>query len=174
MENGSRQMNSFSGPVPLGEEGVPPELMSVRTLLQGLPKLCCPASFEYSFQRRLRSTVSGRREGRTTRGWMLGWTGAGLGFAAAFAVAVFVFRVGVGTTPDAGMIAGGATDASGTSVVSAPTQMAGEAMPSGSEAVPQQLASEDKSPASAARDSHAVTDPTPLPRDLYHMVSGSE
>jgi len=109
-----------------------------------------------------------------TRGWMLGWTGAGLGFAAAFAVAVFVFRVGIGTTPDPGMIAGGATDGSGTSVVSTPPRAVEETVPTGGETLPEQLASENTTPAAATRDSHTVTDPTPLPKDLYHVVGGNE
>ncbi|MDD5088688.1 MAG: hypothetical protein PHI18_07820 [bacterium] len=168
-------MSSFSGPVPAGEEGVPQELLTVRTLLQGLPRLCCPASFEYEFQRRLRGIAGGGRTHRKARNWVLGWTGAGLGFAAALAVAVFVFRVGIGSSPTPGMIAGDASKATETPVMSSPNSSPIEVPPAGSEAVPQQLASEETPVAGhASRDSQAVISPTPLPKDLYHMVGGNE
>lgn len=74
-----------------------PEQMRVRNALRTLPKANCPVGFEFRLERRL----AGKPVGGTRSGWSLNWIGAGVGFATAMVLALFIFDFGVipGTNP---------------------------------------------------------------------------
>ena len=71
-------------------------LLKVRELLSSLPKESCPAGFEYRLNRRLQG-INDRT--RPSKSWISGWVGAGLGFAAAAIVALFLFDFGMSSDP---------------------------------------------------------------------------
>lgn len=93
----SNGMNNGSGM----ETGMNPEHLRVRNALHSLPKATCPVGFEFRLERRL----AGKPVGETRKNWSMSWLGAGVGFATAMVLAVFIFDFGAipGTTP-AGMI----------------------------------------------------------------------
>lgn len=62
----------------------------VRDALRSMPKANCPVGFEFRLERRL----AGKPVGGTRSGWSMGWLGAGVGFATAMVIAVFVFNFG--------------------------------------------------------------------------------
>lgn len=153
----------------LGEAGVPDELLAVRRMLLRLPRVQCPVGFEYRLQRRLDGKgVSGDR--RPVRGWMSGWTGAGLGFAAALVIAVFAFDFNV-TGPGTQGTLTDKTAGSATPQLAAPDIHKEQPVIVVEQPV-QQLAS-DKAAATPEKDSARVKHPTSLPDDLYHVVGGS-
>lgn len=73
------------------------EHQRVRKALQTLPKATCPVGFEFRLERRL----AGKPVGGTRSGWSINWLGAGVGFATAMVLAVFLFDFGTvpGTNP---------------------------------------------------------------------------
>lgn len=74
-----------------------PETSPVRNALRNLPKANCPVGFEFRLERRL----AGKPVGGTRSNWSMGWLGAGVGFATAMVLALFVFDFGAipGTSP---------------------------------------------------------------------------
>ena len=151
-----------------GEQGVAPHLVAVRSLLRSLPRCCCSQGFEYRFHHQLMSEVRGTRRSRFERTWAVGWAGAGLGFAAAFAVAVVAFDVTtrapvqpqMAATPVATVPA---TDLAGTET--APVEQLS------SEEAPAQLAADDASKAkSPDKDSLKTKAPTSLQEYPSQMV----
>ncbi len=74
-----------------------PEHQRVRKALQTLPKANCPVGFEFRLERRL----AGKPVGGTRSGWSISWLGAGVGFATAMVLALFIFDFGSapGTNP---------------------------------------------------------------------------
>lgn len=73
------------------------EHQRVRKALQTLPKANCPVGFEFRLERRL----AGKPVGGTRSGWSINWLGAGVGFATAMVLALFIFDFGAtpGTNP---------------------------------------------------------------------------
>ena len=67
-----------------------PGQMRVREALKTLPKANCPVGFEFRLERRL----AGKPVGGTRSGWSLSWIGAGVGFATAMVLALFIFDFG--------------------------------------------------------------------------------
>lgn len=75
--------------------------MRVREALHSLPKATCPVGFEFRLERRL----AGKPVGGTRSGWNMNWLGAGIGFATAMVLAVFIFDFGsIPGTTSSGMI----------------------------------------------------------------------
>lgn len=72
----------------------------VRSALKTLPKATCPVGFEFRLERKL----AGKPVGETRKSWSMGWLGAGVGFATAMVLAVFVFDFGGTTISPAGMV----------------------------------------------------------------------
>ncbi|MFZ5434033.1 MAG: hypothetical protein ACOZB3_09700 [Calditrichota bacterium] len=155
---------------PAGEEGISRDLLMVRAALQALPKVPCPTGFEFRLQRRIEGHTG--RERSSSRIWTWNWAGAGLGFAAAFVIAVFVFNLNTVTPTQAPIAAGEQTSPTAT------MKAAGEnpAQPVEVESVTpnQQLADEQTTTTSVAKDSQAVKQPTLLPENLYHTVGGND
>lgn len=73
----------------------------VRSALKTLPKATCPVGFEFRLERRL----AGKPVGETRKTSRSGWLGAGIGFATAMVLGVFLFDFGGGATiSPAGMV----------------------------------------------------------------------
>ena len=75
----------------VGEDGVPAELLKVRSALRSLPHVACPVGFEFRLQKRLEGNLEQPKNIGFSRGWMLGWSGAALGVATAMVIAVVAF-----------------------------------------------------------------------------------
>jgi len=165
-----------------GEEGVPSELLGVRSLLLKLPKVCCKPGFEFRLQKKI--VGDGGRTERSVgfgRNWVLGWAGAGLGVAAALAVAVVAFdfhfqsngRIAVGGAP---VVSGGASHFSapqgvaGTPVSEENTAQVQEKCP---DPQPELLAQKEPDKLAAKKDTTPARTPTALPENLYHQASGN-
>ena len=175
MDNEVRQTNEMAFGRP-NDEGMSREASRVRNLLLGLPRMGCPADFEFRLQRRLDELESGVRPVRERHGWGVGWAGLGLGVATALLVAVVLFDFSFSSrdirVPGAPVT--GATNAPKTVsqpaadplAVSSPQQVSPDA---------NAAAVHEQSPAmAAAKDSNtSKTPPTALPEDLYHMVGGN-
>lgn len=175
MDNEKRQMNEATFRQS-GEEETAPELMKVRNLLICLPRMDCPAGFEFRLQRRLNGAVDGIRPVRERWGWGMGWAGLGLGFAAALMIAVVAFDFSfkapqiTGTGP-----AITATVHPQNATTSTPEPNIADTPPQPQ--VNQQsvaLPESDRQLAAAKKDSNtAKNPPTNLPENLYHMVGGN-
>lgn len=72
-------------------EDCSPQHLMIRNALLNVPKRSCSAGFEFRLQKKLESGESALQRPVRASNWSLGWLGAGVGFAAAFAVAVFIF-----------------------------------------------------------------------------------
>jgi hypothetical protein len=176
VDNEVRQTNdmAFSR---LSENTASPEISRVRNLLLGLPRIGCPAGFEFRLQRRLDELERGVRPVRERFGWGLGWAGLGLGLATALLVAVvgFDFSFSPKTIRLPGAPVTSATNAPKTVsqpaanplLVSSPQAVSPDANAVGVHEEPAQMA--------AAKDSNASKNPpTTLPENLYHMVGGND
>lgn len=170
MDDMARQM-----PEPLlggspGEDGIGMDLLRVRSVLRTLPRLCCPAGFEFRLQRRLADPGSARS--RSERGWALGWAGLGLGLATAFVIAVVAFDFSFRDARDLQMAAGPTSDLPA-QVVSGQGGTAGESplnpAPQASDRVAQ-----GESQQKAVEDSVPEKTPSALPDYPYHMVGGND
>jgi hypothetical protein len=106
VENPVRKAADVSGQR-LDEEGVPADLLMVRSVLQTMPKVSCPVGFEFRLQKRI-DALSAEPSRAGGRSWVLGWAGAGLGFATALIIAVVAFDFGfngIATVGSQGVIA---------------------------------------------------------------------
>jgi hypothetical protein len=175
VDNDLRQTNDMAFNR-LSQAGSSPEISRVRNLLLGLPRMCCPADFEFRLQRRLDEMERGVRPVRERYGWGLGWAGLGLGFAAALLIAVVMFDFSFSSRD---LRAPGAPITSATNAPRTMTQPVADPLATSS---PQQVSTgaeaatvPDQSPTmAAAKDSNASKNPpTALPEDLYHMVGGN-
>lgn len=180
MEKEERRTSDATGWQVHGEEGVPQDLLIVRSMLQGLPKVCCPDGFGVRLQRRLAEADAGGSKARgAQRNWSLGWAGVGLGFATALVIAVVAFDLNVKQTPS-GVAQGGAIIpapvAVTTSVPASPSAQGKvtATVPETQQVSAPQLAQEQTSKQpGVAKDSTPQT-PTSLPEGLYHVVGGNE
>lgn len=165
-----------------GEEGVPPELLRVRSLLLSLPKACCKPGFEIRLQRKIAGDNSGtERSYGFGRNWAMGWAGVGLGVATAMVVAVVAFdfhfqnggRLAVGGAP---VVSGAVSHFSvpqgvtGTPVSTSTTFETPEKCP---DPQSEQLAQKEPPKASAKRDTTLTRTPSALPENLYHTVGSN-
>jgi len=159
-----------------GEEKNAPELMRVRNLLMCLPRVECPAGFEFRLQRRLNGQEDGVRPARERWGWGMGWAGLGLGFAAALlvAVAAFDFSFKSPQVTGAGPVItvnvqpqNAATKTAEPNLAETPVQAPADQQ---TVAVPES----ERQLAAAKKDSNAAKNPpSNLPENLYHMVGGN-
>ncbi len=78
------------------DDGMPADLLMIRSVLQSMPKMSCPVGFEFRLQRRIEGLSVTPQRAAGGKSWVLGWTGAGLGFAAASVIAVVMFNFGFG------------------------------------------------------------------------------
>jgi hypothetical protein len=165
-----------------GEEGVSPELLRVRSLLLSLPKVGCRPGFEFRLQKSIGGVAGGtERSYSSSRNWMLGWAGVGLGVATALVVAVVAFdfhfqnggRIAVGGAP---VVSGSASHFSvpqgvvGTPVSAENTAQVQEKCP---DPQSEQLAQKEPDKLAAKKDTTPARAPSPLPENLYHQASGN-
>lgn len=159
-----------------GEEKTSPELMKVRNLLIYLPRVNCPAGFEYRLQRRLNELGHNVRPTRERFGWGMGWAGLGLGFTAALVIAVVAFDFSF-TSPH--VVGAGPVATSTVELQNSPTQasapnIAKEPVYSQTDQQPVSNIESDQQMLAAKKDSNtAKNPPTNLPDNLYHMVGGN-
>lgn len=73
------------------EEDCSLQHLRVRRTLLAMPARRCAVGFEFRLQKKLESGESALRRPVRATNWSLGWMGAGVGFAAALAVAVIAF-----------------------------------------------------------------------------------
>lgn len=162
-ENRDRDRSLYSS---VGEEDVDEGKRRLRIALLSLPKVPCPAGFEYRLNRRLQGRSESSRS--TGRSWVAGWLGVGLGFGCAVAVALFMFGSSVtnqSATPvaDKGIqVVPGRTTEPPTEQVTQ-TDMAGQPEASPSES---QMTKSDSVPVKA--------DPTHISPDRLQQASGEE
>ncbi|MCB1061030.1 MAG: hypothetical protein KDB65_12425 [Calditrichaeota bacterium] len=139
----------------------------VRDALRSLPKANCPVGFDFRLERRL----AGNPVGGTRSGWSMGWLGAGVGFATAMVIAVFVFNFGSipGVSP-----ANVAGTPSQVKTSGAPIEQPAE-MAKSNETPAQSttIAEESEQLASKQDTSKDKTKPGTLPEGQYQTVSGS-
>jgi hypothetical protein len=178
VENQERQTSDAAYWQINGEEGVPHEIMMVRSMLQDLPKVTCPVGFDMRLQRRLAGDLDMPKARNTQRNWALGWTGVGLGLATALVIAVVAFDINFSGAPAGAVISGGAALPAPNVVNTTVAQPM--ATPSQDLATPvsekmnaQQLAQDQTKKPVIGKDSTAPT-PTTLPDGIMHMVGGNE
>ena len=174
MDNEMRQMNEVISSHS-GEEETAPELQRVRNLLICLPRVSCPAGFEFRLQRRLDGAENGNRPTRERMGWGMGWAGLGLGFAAALLVAVVAFDFSF-TSPQiagAGPAVTSTTQPHNTSQPAEPN-LAGSSVQGPAFQQSTTTSEAESQMAAAKRDSNTSKNPpSNLPENLYHMVGGN-
>ncbi|RPH93030.1 hypothetical protein EHM69_11395 [candidate division KSB1 bacterium] len=154
-----------------GEQGVSPQLLNVRTALLNLPKTECSVGFEFRLQRRIQEMESGVRVGTSRPAWGLGWAGVGLGFAAAFVVAVVAFDFSFSS---------GRSQIVSAPIVSGPSRYVPPNVASQTISAPSvadtlaDVVKEEAPKMAAVKDSQATKNPPAnLPENLFHMVGGN-
>lgn len=144
------------------------EHQRVRKALQSLPKANCPVGFDFRLERRL----AGNPVGGPRNSWSLGWLGAGVGFATAMVLAVFIFDFGSipGTSP--ANIAGTPTTSKSSGVqVEQPAEVAKTTIETSNPVTAPQKTEDELA---ASQDSMKdKTKPGTLPDGQYQTVGGT-
>lgn len=150
-----------------GDEEIDAAMIRVRHALLSLPKVSCPAGFEYRLNRRLQGTADAQPRA-VGRSWVSGWLGVGLGFACAAAVALFMLGLNDTSQTTAPM--------AGKTQQVAPRQTREPVMEQVTQTkVPGSQTVSPPENAMAASDSVPLkSDPTHISSDRLHQVSGEE
>ncbi|MCB9357094.1 MAG: hypothetical protein H6508_04100 [Calditrichaeota bacterium] len=138
----------------------------VRSALQTLPKETTPVGFDFRLERRL----AGKPVGESRKSWSLGWLGAGVGFATAMVLAMFVFDFGGNAAiSPAGMIPT-ATKAGPVLERSTPVTTSTEQP---ADVAAERTTADEKNTAEKADSLKDKTKPGALPEGAYQVVNQS-